>query len=75
MDDWKLLITGDGRKFLFDLSSPDHERRNLISQHPDRAAALEAKLSGWASELSPAGLPTTFSTWEKRVFEIYLGDL
>lgn len=54
---WKFLRAGADHKMLFDLENDPGEKRNLISEHPDRAAALEAKLAAWAGDLSPPGLP------------------
>ncbi len=42
---------------LFDLASDRGEQRNVIAEHPDIAADLEAKLAAWADEMSPPGLP------------------
>lgn len=53
---WKYLQAGSG-SYLFDLSSPDHEKRNLISQHPELATQLKHDLSAWAGELKEPGLP------------------
>ena len=47
---WKFYQAG-GRKFLFDLESPEHETRNRLAQHPEIARELEAKLKTWASQL------------------------
>lgn len=55
--DWKLLRAGGDRKMLFDLARDRGEQKNVIADHPDIAADLEAKLTSWADELSPPGLP------------------
>ena len=54
---WKYYQAGD-RKYLFDLSSPEHEKVNLIKKHPEMAAELEASLQSWAKTLKNPGLPT-----------------
>lgn len=55
-DRWKLLIAGK-RKFLFDLESKEHERRNLIGEHPELARHLETRLHAWTDELKYPGMP------------------
>lgn len=71
---WKLLGVSDGTELLFDLSSPEQERRNVLAAHADVAAELRAKLTTWAAELNPPGLPTDPpSVGEFRVFETHLG--
>ena len=41
----------------FDLGSDAHETKNLITQHPERAAALRAKLATWTGQFQPPGIP------------------
>ena len=53
---WKYYQAGD-RKFLFDLSSPEHEKVNRIKEHPKLAAELEASLKAWTQELKNPGMP------------------
>lgn len=52
---WKYLQAGD-RNYLFDLSSPQHEKVNLIANHPEIAAQLQASLKRWAEDLKKPGL-------------------
>ncbi len=52
---WKYLQAGE-RKYLFDLSSPRHEKANLIADHPEIAAQLRASLERWADGLKKPGL-------------------
>ncbi len=54
---WKLLYRAGEPDRLFDLSSDEHERRDLAAQQPGRAAALRKKLQAWTMELQPPGLP------------------
>lgn len=53
---WKFLKAGK-REYLFDLSTPEHEKRNLLQQHPERAKALKKQLQQWGAELKQAGIP------------------
>lgn len=55
---WKLIRLGPSERFLFDVTTPEGETRNLLAQHPDIAARLEAKLKTWSDTLQPPGLPT-----------------
>ena len=54
---WKYLQAGP-RKYLFDLQSPEHEKRNRIADHPAIAAELQAELRHWADEQKNPGVPT-----------------
>jgi arylsulfatase A-like enzyme len=54
---WKYLFVNANKEFLFDLASESHEKTNLISEHPEKAAALRKKSQTWAAELTPPGLP------------------
>ncbi|MGB0767212.1 MAG: sulfatase family protein [Phycisphaeraceae bacterium] len=54
---WKYLQAGGERKYLFDLSSPEHETKNLIATYPEVAAKMQAELSAWAAEQKNAGIP------------------
>lgn len=55
--DGKFLRAGADRKMLFDLAGDRSEQKNVIAEHPDIAAEMEAALAAWAAELSPPGLP------------------
>lgn len=67
---YKLIALGNRERLLFDLTRPDGENieRNLLRQHPDTAARLEAKLKAWAETLTPPGLPTTFDAHHEGLF-------
>lgn len=54
---WKYLQAGADRAYLFDLSSSEHEKQNLIDQHPDIARKLKQNLQAWAKDLKTPGLP------------------
>lgn len=70
--DWKLLTVGGERRYLFDLSRPDGEHRNLIDDHPALARELQGELAAWASGLRPPGLGATSSAREQRQYEYYV---
>jgi len=67
---WKLIALGDRERLLFDITTPEGEAhtRNLIREHPDIAARLEARLAAWCAKLRPPGLPTTFDSHHEGLF-------
>ncbi|WP_146578996.1 sulfatase-like hydrolase/transferase [Neorhodopirellula pilleata] len=68
---WKYLFVGDGRRFLFDLESDQHEHRNLIEDHQELAGKLHQDLQTWCTELRPAGLPDGKKMRERNWYEFY----
>lgn len=54
---WKYLQAGGTNRFLFDLTSPQQEKQNLIGSHPEIAAALQKDLKKWAETLKTPGVP------------------
>jgi uncharacterized sulfatase len=52
---WKLIRLGEKERYLFDVTTPEGELKNLIGGHPDIAARLEAKLQAWSATLQPPG--------------------
>ncbi|WP_417847717.1 sulfatase-like hydrolase/transferase [Thalassoglobus sp.] len=54
---WKYLKAGQSEEYLFDLDSQEHERKNVLKEHPDVAADLATQLKKWSEELRPPGLP------------------
>jgi uncharacterized sulfatase len=55
----KLLVLGDQKPLLFDVTTPEGERadRDLAAALPDVANRLEAKLRTWTADLQPPGMP------------------
>ena len=56
--DWKYIATGSDRELLFNLRIDKEERHNLLADQRELAAAMRVKLSHWADQLRPAGLPS-----------------
>jgi arylsulfatase A-like enzyme len=54
---WKLVQLGTNQGYLFDVTHPDGETRNLRAQNAAIAARLEAKLKTWSATLQPPGPP------------------
>jgi hypothetical protein len=60
---------------LFSLARDRGEKKNLIAEHPEIAAKLEAKLATWAEELSPKGLPKgQLNAHEVGFYDFYFGN-
>ncbi len=72
--DWKYIVTGDGREFLFHLCKDREERFNLVSRHRERASLLRSKLKAWTLQLQPPGLPEDpLNTQELHWYDHYFG--
>ena len=56
---WKLIHLGESQRYLFNVTEPDGETKNLISQHPEIAARLEERFKQWAATLKTPGPPDT----------------
>jgi hypothetical protein len=56
--DWKFIQAGSDRQLLFNLREDKEENRNLISEFPEKAAALRDQLGDWADQMQPSGLPS-----------------
>ena len=71
---WKYIVTGGGRELLFNLHHDKQERHNLLAEQRDRAAAMRTRLSQWADQLHPPGLPSDppngqETRWYKHYFQ------
>ncbi len=66
---WKLIRLGPTERFLFNVTTPDGETKNLIAQHPEIASRLEEKLKAWSKTLKPPGLPTETVEADQSFFE------
>jgi len=65
---WKFLQAGDDLKYLFDLESPEHEKKNLIKEHPEVATELEASIHTWVKELKNKNVPAQPSNGGEKSF-------
>lgn len=73
--DWKYMTLTDGREMLYNLSTEEHENRNLISQYPEKADLLRKAWKKWAEELKPSGFRSCpLNDAEQKWFEFYLND-
>lgn len=74
---WKYLKASGGPDMLFDLESPEHEKKNLASEHPEILAKLRARSDAWAATLQPAGAPqgkpvSQEIQWYQEYFKVQL---
>jgi len=73
--DWKYMTLSDGREMLYDLSSDEHENKNLFSQYPEKADQLRKAWKKWSSELKPEEFPSSpINDSEEAWFGHYLSD-
>jgi arylsulfatase A-like enzyme len=69
---WKYLQAGGEKRYLFDLSSVNHEKENLILKHPEIAEQMSEELQKWASTLRTPGVPNAkLNPQEKNFYEYY----
>ena len=71
---WKYIQAGSNAKYLFDVTTDEHEKKNLIQQHPEIAQRLAAKLTDWTRQLVPPGDPDRpLNAQEQKVYQYYFG--
>jgi len=71
---WKYIQAGNAAKYLFDVTSDQQEKKNLIQQHPDIANDLAAKLTDWTRQLAPPGDPDRpLNPQEQKWYQYYFG--
>ncbi len=56
-DSWKLILSTDGTRELYNLAADSGEDRNVISEQPQVAGEMEAVLAAWQKNLAPVGAP------------------
>jgi arylsulfatase A-like enzyme len=71
---WKYIYVGDGRQYLFDLESDQHEQTNLSTQYTDLVDKLHVDLETWCNGLQPPGLPTGDKMRERNWYEFYFDN-
>jgi arylsulfatase A-like enzyme len=72
---WKYIYVGDGRRYLFDLESDQHEHKNLVEVHTELAGKLHQEVDEWCAGLKPAGLPTGDKMRERNWYNFYFDDI
>lgn len=72
---WKYICLSDGRSYLFDMESAEHEHKNRLADHPEVAASLHKKLEAWCAQQKNPGLPAEpINKQEKAWFSHYLPE-
>jgi len=66
--DWKLLSVGSRKSYLFNLAQDREEKRDQSAEHPEIVARLTQKATAWATELTPAGLPSSKGNSQESAF-------
>jgi arylsulfatase A-like enzyme len=56
-DSWKFILSSEGDRELYDLSTDAGENRNLMGEQPEVAAQMEGLLSAWQRNLTPVNGP------------------
>ena len=69
---WKLVTLGADRRWLFDLESPEGERKNRTAEHPEVADGLEKRLRDWCAVQSPSGLPEQARAQDEAFYQAHL---
>ena len=54
MGNYKFLKAGN-MEYLFDVSAPDHENKNIIQAHPEKVKTMKEYLAVWEDELKHSG--------------------
>lgn len=62
---WKYIYVGDGRRYLFDLESDQHEQRSLNDVYAARADRLHQEVDESCEGLKPTGLPSSDTMRER----------
>ena len=69
---WKLIHLGTNETYLFNVTQPDGETKNLLAQNPAIAARLDAALKTWAATLQPPGPPERSNEQDKMFFAAHV---
>lgn len=69
---WKLVLLGGHERYLFNVATPDGELKNLLADHADIAARLDAKLKSWSATLQPPGPPEPNNEQDNQFFAAHV---
>lgn len=74
--DWKFIRSGQNIEMLFNMQTDKEETRDVISQYPEIAQELKKKLSNWADQMAPSGLPSGgLNDQEEKWYRYYFTNL
>ncbi len=71
---WKLILLGNKQQYLFNVTTPDGEQKNLAADHPEIVERLKGKLTAWCAELKPPGLPAESNTADEAFFAEHIKE-
>jgi uncharacterized sulfatase len=71
---WKLILLGPTQRYLFDVTTPEGEKHNLLQQHAEIAARLATKLKAWDATLKTPSLPTDVNAQDQLFFDAHLNQ-
>jgi len=69
---WKLIQLGAQERYLFNVSSPEGELKNLYADSPEIVARLESKLKTWSATLTPPGPPEARNEQDNMFFAAHV---
>ena len=70
MGDYKFLKFGK-KEYLFDLSTSEHENKNLIKKYPKKTEILKKRLEKWGKALKNPGIPSKDFNAQDGTFRNY----
>jgi hypothetical protein len=65
-------MVGPNEKYLFDVSTPEGEVKNLLTALPKVSATLETKLLNWNSSLPSPSLPRVANKADESFFDTHV---
>jgi arylsulfatase A-like enzyme len=68
--EWKFLKAGS-KEFLFNVETDEHENKNLINNHPDKASSMKKLLNKWGKDLHHPGIPDGKNARTKKWYDHY----
>lgn len=71
---WKLIHLGEKERYLFNVTTPEGETKNLIADHADIAVRLDAKLRTWSATLQPPGPPELHNDQDIGFFAAHVDE-
>lgn len=69
---WKLIQLGEHERYLFNVTEPEGELKNLLPEQPEITMRLEAKLKSWSNHLQPPGPPESNNEQDNMFFAAHV---
>jgi len=74
-DDWKLIACDNGHSELYHLRDDPDEAHDVLSAHPEQAAALRTRLDAFRTRCHPHAAPDDLSAEDEVILDRRLEDL